>query len=69
MGFIGQGFIEAGDRMSMRAEYYTLKGVISELPKEDQEKIEAICKQVLELMQSSDEAKIGVALAVSQLEE
>ncbi|WP_159435135.1 MULTISPECIES: hypothetical protein [Pseudomonas] len=55
--------------MSMRAEYYTLKGVISELPKEDQEKIEAICKQVLELMQSSDEAKIGVALAVSQLEE
>jgi hypothetical protein len=55
--------------MSMRAEYYVLKGIISELPQEDQEKVEAICKQVLELMQASDEAKLGVALAVSQLEE
>ena len=54
--------------MSDRAEYYQLKGMISEMSPEDQAQVEQARKEVAAIAQRSPLALIGFCLACAELE-
>lgn len=54
--------------MSDRAEYYQLKGMISEMSPEDQAQVEQARQEVAAIAQRSPLALIGFCLACAELE-
>ncbi|MEB3843974.1 MULTISPECIES: hypothetical protein [Pseudomonas] len=53
--------------MSDKAEYYQLKGMVSEMPKEEQEEVARVEAEVLALAASSPAALIGATMAMIKL--
>lgn len=51
----------------MSIEYYALKGAISELPQDRQDKIAELEKQFIELLEQGEEGKIALALVAAKL--
>lgn len=54
--------------MSKKAEYYQLKGMVSELYPEDQAQVEQARLEVVAILQRSTLAMIGFCLAASEIE-
>lgn len=53
--------------MSNQAEYYIMKGVVSEMSAEDQSKVAEAEAAVLAIAQQSDAAKIGALMAMIKI--
>ena len=53
--------------MNDKAEYYIMKGVISEMSPEDQAKVAEAEAAVLAMVKQSDAAKIGALMAVMKI--
>lgn len=53
--------------MSEQAEYYVMKGLVSEMSAEDQAKVLAAEAAVIEIANQSDKAMIGALMAMMKL--
>lgn len=53
--------------MSISAEYYQIKGMVSDMPAEEQAEVARIEAQVIEIAKSSQAAALGVFLASIKL--
>ena len=53
--------------MSARAEYYQLKGMVSDLPPDAQSEVERARSEVVAIAERSDFAMIGFCLAGAEL--
>lgn len=52
---------------SGKAEYYALKGMITELPPERQQVVHEAAQQVKELMAKGEDQMVGAMLAIMEL--
>ena len=53
--------------MSDKAEYYALKGMISEMPAEQQEEIKKAEQEVIDIAKRSDASLFGATMAMVRL--
>lgn len=52
---------------TISAEYYQIKGVVSDMPAEEQAEVARVEAQVIEIAQTSQSAALGVILASIKL--
>lgn len=53
--------------MSVSAEYYQIKGMVSDMPADEQAEVARVEAQVIEIAKSSQAAALGVILASIKL--
>ncbi|VVO30547.1 hypothetical protein [Pseudomonas fluorescens] len=53
--------------MSAKSEYYQIKGMVSDMPPDEQAEVELAVREVTEIAQRSPAAMVGAILAMTKL--